>query len=112
MSGVTFALRMAVRETRAGWRHALTVLVCVALGVASLVSVGSLAVELQHTLAREAKTLMGGDVEVRAPRAVPAAVVDAVGRLRTSGAAIVHTRELLAMARTDAAASLDRKSVV
>jgi putative ABC transport system permease protein len=101
-----FALRMAARETRAGWRHVLTVLVCVALGVASLVSVGSLAVELRRTLAREAKTLLGGDVEVRAARAVRAGVVDAVDRLRAAGATLVHTRELIAMARTGAGASL------
>jgi putative ABC transport system permease protein len=103
---IRFALEMAARETRGGWRHVLTVLVCVALGVASLVSVGSLAVELERTLAREAKTLLGGDVEVRATRAVPAAVVDAVARLHGSGAALVHTRELVGMARSGAGVSL------
>src|SRR5436190_578500 len=103
---IRFALAMAARETRAGWRHVLTVLVCVALGVASLVSVGSLAVELKLTLAREAKTLLGGDVEVRAPRAVPAGVVEAIERLHGSGAALAHTRELVGMARTGTGASL------
>src|SRR5262245_49746440 len=95
-----FALRMAAREARAGWRHVLTVLACVALGVASLVSVGSLSVELGATLMREAKTLLGGDVEVRAPRVVPAAVTDAVARMHAGGAALAHTRELVGMAST------------
>src|SRR6185436_6142883 len=92
--------------TRGGWRHVLTVLVCVALGVASLVSVGSLAVDLQRTLAREAKTLMGGDVEVRAPRPVPATVRDAIEKLRASGAMVAHTRELVGMARSERRGSL------
>ena len=95
-----FAVGMALRETRAGWRHAVTLLTCVALGVASLVSVGSLAAELQRTLAREAKTLLGGDVEVRAPRAVPASVTDALERLRMAGALTVHIRTLVGMARS------------
>ena len=83
---------MAWRETRAGWRHVLTVLVCVALGVAALVSVGSLAVELKRTLAREAKTLLGGDVEVRSPRATPRAVVDGRGAPARRGRASSRTR--------------------
>jgi putative ABC transport system permease protein len=95
-----FALAMAWRETRAGWRHVLTVLVCVGLGVAALVSVGSLAVDLKRTLSREAKTLLGGDVEVRSPRVTPPALVAAVERLRADGASTVRTRELVGMARS------------
>jgi putative ABC transport system permease protein len=101
-----FALTMAWRETRAGWRHVVTILVCVALGVAALVSVGSLSAELSRALAREAKTLLGGDVEVRSARAAPAGVVEAVERLRTTGATLTHTRELVGMARSGAGASL------
>ena len=103
--GMRFTVAFGVRETRAGWRHALTVVTCVALGVASLVSVGSLAVELQRTLAREAKTLLGGDVEIRSARTVPATVTAALERLRAEGAAVLHTRELVGMARTAAGAS-------
>src|SRR2546423_10495778 len=100
-----FALALAWRETRAGWRHVLTVLVCVVLGVAALVSVGSLSAELARALAREAKTLLGGDVEVRAARATPPTVDQAVERLHASGAALTHTRELVGMARARLGAS-------
>ena len=103
---IGFALTMAWREARAGWRHALTVVVCVALGVAALVSVGSLAVDLQRTLTREAKTLLGGDVEVRASRMPSTAVGTAVEQLRAAGATLTHTRELVGMARNAAGASL------
>lgn len=101
-----FALAMAWRETRAGWRHVATVLVCVALGVAALVAVGSLSIDLQQTLAREAKTMLGGDVEVRASRLTPPAVVTAVESLRAGGAAVARTRELVGMARTEGGGSL------
>jgi putative ABC transport system permease protein len=103
---IRFALGLAWRETRAGWRHVLTVLVCIALGVAALVSVGSLSVDLRRTLAREAKILLGGDVEVRSSRATPPAVVGAVERLRAAGAETLRMRELAGMARTEGGASL------
>ena len=101
-----FALAMAWRETRAGWRHVLTVLVCIALGVAALVSVGSLSKGLLRTLGREAKTLLGGDVEVRASRTAPASVVEAVQRLQAEGATLAYTRELVGMARHPVGTSL------
>jgi putative ABC transport system permease protein len=97
---------MAWRETRAELRHVLTVLACVALGVAALVGVGSLAVELQRTLGREARTLLGGDVEVRSPRGTPPALVEAVHRLHDDGAALTHMRELVGMVRSSGGASL------
>jgi len=101
-----FSFAMAWRETRAELRHVLTVLACVALGVAALVGVGSLAVELQRTLGREARTLLGGDVEVRSPRGTPSALVEAVRRLHDDGAALTHTRELVGMVRAPGGTSL------
>ena len=67
-AGAAFAIRMAWRETRAGWRHFLGLFVCVALGVGALVGVGSFAASLDRTLALEGRALMGGDLEVRATR--------------------------------------------
>jgi putative ABC transport system permease protein len=49
---------------------------------------------------------MGGDVEVRASRAVPPDVAEAVQRLHREGAALTHTRELVGMARGPGGASL------
>jgi putative ABC transport system permease protein len=94
-----FALAMAWRESRAGWRHVLTVLACVALGVAALVAVGSLSVELARTVSREAKTLLGGDVEVRSARSIPDAVAAAARDLERRGARLAETREMVGMAR-------------
>ena len=107
-----FAVAMAWRETRAGWRHVGVVLACVALGVAALVAVGSLSIDLQKTLAREAKTMLGGDVEVRASRVTPPAVVDAVEGLRRDGATVARTRELVGMARVETATPLTAGSLL
>src|SRR2546421_668328 len=71
----------------------------VALGVAALVAVGSFAATLDHTLAREAKALTGGDLEIRAARPLDGEVAAALADLEARGATVVRVRELAAMAR-------------
>ena len=93
------APRLAWRQARGAWRHFVLLAACVALGVAALVAVGSFAATLDHTLAREAKALTGGDLEVRAARPLDGEAAAALADLRAKGASIVSVRELLAMAR-------------
>jgi putative ABC transport system permease protein len=93
------ALRLARRHARGGRRHLVALFACVALGVAALVAVGTLGGALEATLAREAKALLGGDVELRAARPLPADARAALDRLRRTGAAVVDVSELVAMAR-------------
>lgn len=92
-------LRLGWRETRAGWRHLGVLVVCVALGVAALVAVGGFAGSLDAALAREAKSLMGGDLEVRSPRPLDAGAEAAIAALAARGATTARVRELVAMAR-------------
>ncbi len=94
-----FPLRMAWRETRAAWRHVLVCLVSIAVGVAALVGVASFAASLDRTLGREAKALLGGDVELRTTRPLEAAARAALERLRDRGAEVTAVRELVGMAR-------------
>ncbi|HEY7365535.1 MAG TPA: FtsX-like permease family protein [Methylomirabilota bacterium] len=94
-----FALRMAWRQMRGAWRHFLTFFACIALGVAALVSVGTLAASLDGAVAREAKALTGGDLELRSARPLDAQAQDALARLRVEGARTTAVRELAAMAR-------------
>jgi putative ABC transport system permease protein len=94
-----FSVRMAWRETRGGWRHFAVFFGCVALGVAALVSVGTFAANLDRTLAREARALTGGDVELRAARPLGSAERDALAALEGGGAVTTAIRELAAMAR-------------
>jgi len=100
MAGV--ALRLAWRQARGGGRHLAAVFACVALGVGALVAVGTLAAGLEATLAREAKALLGGDVELRATRALPPEANAAVERFTAAGARAVAVRELVGMARDPA----------
>ena len=93
------ALRLAWRQARGARRHFLVFFACVVLGVAALVSVGSFGATLNRTLAREAKALLGGDVELRSARPLPDDVErDLAGRVG-QGATVVHVRELVGMAR-------------
>jgi putative ABC transport system permease protein len=99
---LAFAVRMAWRETRGAARHFTVLFGCVALGVAALVSVGMFAVNLDRTLTREARTLTGGDLELRSAQPLDAAASAAVGELARRGAEITTIREMVAMAQAPA----------
>jgi putative ABC transport system permease protein len=90
---------MAWRETRGAGRHVVLVLVCIALGVAALVGVGTFAANLERTLGREARALMGGDVELRASRPPGTGATRELERVGGAGAVTTEIRELVGMAR-------------
>jgi putative ABC transport system permease protein len=90
---------MAWRESRAAWRHVVVFVACIAVGVAALVGVGSFAASLDRTLAREAKALLGGDLELRSARPLPPDAGPVLDRWRGRGAAVTLIRELVGMAR-------------
>ncbi|PYO01219.1 MAG: hypothetical protein DMD91_08505 [Candidatus Rokuibacteriota bacterium] len=96
---IPLIVRLAWRETRAGWRHLLVLAVCVALGVTALVAVTGFAANIDRALAREGKSLLGGDLELRSPRPLDAGVESALSRLVAAGATTTAVRELAAMAR-------------
>ena len=93
------ALRMAWRETRGAWRHVALFVTCIALGVAALVGVGSFAANLERTLGREARALMGGDLELRSSRPLDGRAAREL-RALGDGAVTTEIRELVGMART------------
>jgi putative ABC transport system permease protein len=55
------ALRYALRELRSGLRGFYVFIACIALGVMAIAGVGSVAASLGEGLAREGRTLLGGD---------------------------------------------------
>src|ERR1700723_4321723 len=54
-------LRFALRELRSGLRGFYVFIACIALGVMAIAGVGSVAASLGEGLAREGRTLLGGD---------------------------------------------------
>jgi putative ABC transport system permease protein len=58
----SLALRYALRELRGGLRGFYVFIACIALGVLAIAGVGSVAASLGEGLAREGRTLLGGDV--------------------------------------------------
>src|SRR4029079_7574704 len=95
---IGFAGRLAWRETRGARRHLALLFACVAIGVGALVGVGGFATNLDRTMAREAKALLGGDVEIRSARPLEGAAEAAIAQVVASGD-VARVRELVAMAR-------------
>ena len=60
--GGPVALRFALRELRGGLRGFYVFIACIALGVAAIAGVGSLAGSLGDGLSREGRTILGGDL--------------------------------------------------
>ncbi|HEY3066298.1 MAG TPA: FtsX-like permease family protein [Methylomirabilota bacterium] len=98
---MTFALRLAWRQTRGGWRHSVGALACIVLGVAALTGVGTFAANVDGALAREARALMGGDLELRSAHPLGAAGADVLARWRDAGGVTTDVREMVAMARRE-----------
>ncbi len=91
-------MRYALRELRGGLRGFYVFIACIALGVMAIAGVGSVAASLAEGLAREGRTLLGGDVafSLFQREAKP----DEVAFLRSRGDVSV-TASLRGMARTD-----------
>jgi putative ABC transport system permease protein len=63
MSGASLLpLRLALRELRGGLRGFYVFIACIALGVAAIAGVNSLSSSLADGLAREGRTILGGDL--------------------------------------------------
>ncbi len=60
--GWPLPLRFAIREMRAGLRGFYVLVLCIALGVMAIAGIGSLSDSLAGGLAREGRTILGGDV--------------------------------------------------
>ncbi len=65
MSDLALAFRFARRELRAGFKGFRIFIACLALGVAAIAGVGSLAAAVDEGLRIDGRALLGGDVEVR-----------------------------------------------
>lgn len=97
---MAFPIMMAWRETRAAWRHFLYFFVCIALGVGAVVGISLFAGNVERAVTREARSLSGGDVEVRLSHSMGESGMGVLRSLETRGITIGHASELVAMAST------------
>ena len=93
-----FIVSMAWRETRGAWRHFLYFFVCVAVGVGALVGVSLFAAHVDHAVTREARGLLGGDLEVRSSYPLSSDGQEVLHALDERGIIVTHVSELVAMA--------------
>lgn len=59
---------MAWRETRASWLRLVFFFLCVAIGVAAIISLRSVIQNVRDTMTREARSLIGADIVIQSPR--------------------------------------------
>ena len=93
-----FVITMAWRETRAAWRHFFYFLTCIAVGVGALVSVSLFSTQLGHAVTKEARGLLGGDLEIRLSRQISHDGLAYVASLSDHHITTTHVSELIGMA--------------
>src|SRR3954453_15937488 len=104
---------MAWRESRATWRHFIYFLVCIAVGVGALVGVSLFGAHVERAVTKEARGLLGGDLEVRWSRPISPASQAVLDSLLDRDVAITHVSELVAMAaRPDDPVASDRPTQI
>jgi putative ABC transport system permease protein len=99
-----FLFKMAWRETRAAWRHFLYFLICIAVGVGALVGVSLFGTSVELAVNKEARGLLGGDLEIRLSHPLTPDGQSLLDSLTARGIATTLVSELVAMAaKTDPA---------
>jgi putative ABC transport system permease protein len=93
-----FILRMAWRETRGAWRHFLYFFACIAIGVGALVGVSLFSTNVERAVTKEARGLLGGDLEIRLTHPLSLAGQAVLDSLNGRDMAFTHVSELVAMA--------------
>ncbi|MBH0191923.1 MAG: hypothetical protein HP492_09245 [Nitrospira sp.] len=88
----SFTLHMAWRETRAAWRHFLYFLVCIAIGVGALTGVSLFGTQVEQTVTKEARSLLGGDLEIRLSWQVSPSGQAVLDSLRDRDVALTYQR--------------------
>jgi putative ABC transport system permease protein len=86
---MSFILRMAWRDSRASRRRLLLFSSSVVLGIAALVAIGALGVNLEHAIDGQAKALLGADLIVTSRSELPEAA-----RQRVAELAVEQAREV------------------
>lgn len=94
----SLAVSLARRELRGGVKGFRVFMACLMLGVAAIAGVGSLAEGVREALRQDARTILGGDVELAFTHRE--ATAEQLAYIREGGRVTVVT-EMRAMTRTD-----------
>lgn len=89
------AFRLACREFRGGARSLYVAVLCLALGVGAIAGVGATTRSIHAALAKEARTLLGGDIEIALRHR---AIDETQRRFFTSAGMLSESTEMRAMA--------------
>ena len=104
---------MAWRETRGAWRHFLYFFACIAIGVGALVGVSLFGTNVARAVTKEARGLLGGDLEIRLTHPLSLAGQAVLQSLGERGMAFTHVSELVAMAaRTTQESSMTQSTQI
>ena len=97
MSRVGVIFRLAWRESRASRRRLLLFGSAISIGVATLVAVASLTVNLQDSVHRQARELLGADLVLTSNRPFTAPVEAMLDSLARQGIGVARRTELTSM---------------
>ena len=89
---------MAWREIRGSWRQFVFFLACLAVGVGAVVGIELFATNVETLILRDARSLLGGDLEIRAAHPLSESGRKTLDALRDRNVEVTHVKELVAMA--------------
>ena len=89
---------MAWREIRGSWRQFVFFLACLAVGVGAVVGIDLFATNVETLILRDARSLLGGDLEIRAAHQLSESGRETLDDLRGRHVDVTHVRELVGMA--------------
>ncbi len=93
---------LAWRDLRSSWRHFVYFLACIALGVGAVVGVSLFSANVERAVLKEARGLLGGDLEIRLSRPLGGPGSTVLKDLTGRGIEVTRVDELVAMvARVD-----------
>ncbi|MFI5304758.1 MAG: ABC transporter permease [Nitrospiria bacterium] len=98
MDRYSFVTRMVMREMRSAMRHFSFFIFCISLGVAGIVAVSAISNQVENSILREAKSLLGGDIEIEVSHPISAAGLNVINRLKENGIRETLVYEMMAMA--------------
>jgi len=89
---------MAWREIRGSWRQFVFFLACLAVGVGAVVGIELFATNVETLILRDARSLLGGDLEIRAAHQLSESGRETLDAFRERDVEVTHVRELVGMA--------------